>query len=594
MADPPSTHPPTHFFKFVRPGYLFKLSIPRSFMTIMNGKRCSKAILRRGRREWSVNIDDKGFGDGWKRFVAENGVQERDFIFFKHQGSMVFDVSVYDQFTSCEKDYPNLFDEMEEEEHLTESDTTRTQEPKKLKKRKRNEEKIQVSDDSGFFISIMTPYVMNKSRLHVPKKFAKSNGLITERIYTQVYLEDDTQRSWPATLQKSKLELYLTGWHKFRIKNHLEVGDMCRFKLVQNGEVPVFKCSKIEKNFVKNHTQVKETSSSLNNHPFFISYLKPISFKRSVLYVPADFSRTNGLKVGDMILRNNKGRSWEVRLNKLRNVLYIGGGLRAFLKANGMKEGDEFKFELVDKEKDKPPIVNFFLIKSKSIKSHKEAKSTRKKVSILCEEDGRPYFVGELKSSSIKQSKLYLPLKFAKSNGLITNKKMVLKNVEDRSRSWTVELKNHKNKFYYIGRGWKDFSVAYGLKEGDHFKFELVNKGEKLIVNFHFQKSIEATGLPHQNKIEKVLEKARLEPISLPDTLQTNELKVPQRALGTRHGHIRVCPLIINHQHWFLQKICGQNQFFRSHSPNYQLTPPIPINCDPNQFLEEEDDESDD
>ena len=61
-----------------------------------------------------------------------------------------------------------------------------------------------------------------------------------------------------------------------------------------------------------------------------------------------------------MILRNNKGRSWEVRLNKHTNRLYIGIGLRAFLKDNGMKEGDEIKFELVEKEKDKPPIVNFF------------------------------------------------------------------------------------------------------------------------------------------------------------------------------------------------------------------------------------------
>ena len=59
-------------------------------------------------------------------------------------------------------------------------------------------------------------------------------------------------------------------------------------------------------------------------------------------------------------------------------------------------------------------ITNLFFIfdfgcpvlKSKLIKSHKEAKSTRKKASILCEENGRPYFVSEIKSCSIKQSKL--------------------------------------------------------------------------------------------------------------------------------------------------------------------------------------------
>ncbi|KAL4568042.1 hypothetical protein LXL04_023643 [Taraxacum kok-saghyz] len=66
---------------------------------------------------------------------------------------------MHDQFTYCEKDHPNL----------TESDTIHTQRklgPRKLKKRKRNEEKTQVCDDSGCFISIMTTYVINKSKLN--------------------------------------------------------------------------------------------------------------------------------------------------------------------------------------------------------------------------------------------------------------------------------------------------------------------------------------------------------------------------------------------------------------------------------------------
>lgn len=64
-----------------------------------------------------------------------------------------------------------------------------------------------------------------------------------------------------------------------------------------------------------------------------------------------------------MILRDDKGRSWKVHLNKMnRTSFYLGGGLRSFLVANGMKEGDEFKFELLEKEKDKSPIANFLCI----------------------------------------------------------------------------------------------------------------------------------------------------------------------------------------------------------------------------------------
>nr|KAJ0228338.1 hypothetical protein LSAT_V11C100017970 [Lactuca sativa] len=189
-------------------------SIPSSFLTNLNDKRCSEAILRRGRHEWSVDIDDGVFGDGWMRFVRENGVQEFDFIVFKNQGCMVFDVMVFEQST-CEKHYPNLFDEMEGEEPLTESET----------------------------------------------------------IFTH----------------------------------------------------------NIGKNLVKNHIQVKETSLSLNNHPYFISNLKSTSFKRSFLYLPVDFWIPNRLKAGEMILRDNKGRSWKVELKKANErLLYIGSDSQLF------------------------------------------------------------------------------------------------------------------------------------------------------------------------------------------------------------------------------------------------------------------------
>ncbi|KAL7617063.1 B3 domain-containing protein REM17 [Lactuca sativa] len=489
MADPP-----THFFKFIPAGFLFNLSVPSAFLTNLNGKRCLKAILRHGRHKWSVDIDDGVFGDGWRKFVTENGVQEFDFIVFKHQGNMVFDFMVFDQST-CQKHYTNLFDELDEEP-LTESDTICIHRRKKLKKRKRNDyasqdKEIFQVDDSGCFESKITPYVIKKSRLHVPINFARSNGLITRWIHTPVYLMDDTQRTWPATLTKTKTELCITGWREFIVKNHLKVGDVCRFELIKNGELPVFKCYNTGKNLVENDIQEKGTSSStFTNHPYFISTLKPTTLKRWILYLPADFSKPNGLKIGEMILRDDKGRSWKVHLNKMnRTSFYLGGGLRSFLVANGMKEGDEFKFELLEKEKDKSPIANFLFLKSKQqIKSHKEEKLSRKEGYILCEEDGHPYFMGEVKFCSIRKSVLFLPIKFAKSNGLMNPRKMTLKNVEDE-RSWTVELENYKNRYYYIGQGWKDFRVANGLKKGDRFKFELVNNGENPIVNFYFEKS---------------------------------------------------------------------------------------------------------
>ncbi|KAJ0811063.1 putative transcription factor B3-Domain family [Helianthus annuus] len=99
-------------------------SIPKSFLTKLDGWRGKKAILRRGCHNWAVHIGDGGvFGDGWSKFVVENGVQEFDIIVFKHQGNMVFDFLVFDP-SACERQYPNLPKEVEVS--LPESDSLHT------------------------------------------------------------------------------------------------------------------------------------------------------------------------------------------------------------------------------------------------------------------------------------------------------------------------------------------------------------------------------------------------------------------------------------------------------------------------------------
>ena len=90
-------------------------SLPSSFLKNLNLGRRSKVKLRRGRHEWSVGIDDGVFSDGWRRFLRDNGVEEFNFIVFKHQGDMTFDFLVFDQ-SSCEIQYPmSLPDEMDVE-----------------------------------------------------------------------------------------------------------------------------------------------------------------------------------------------------------------------------------------------------------------------------------------------------------------------------------------------------------------------------------------------------------------------------------------------------------------------------------------------
>lgn len=180
----------------------------------MNGGRCSKAILRRGGHEWPVDITDGGFsGDGWRKCARENGIQEFDFIVFKHLENMVFDVFVFDPST-CEKQYPNPSGEMDVEEPLAESES-----------KSENEEKRRLGDDRCFVFKI-TPYSIKSSRLvSVPMKFARSNGLITKRISRQVIIRDETRRTWSAKFRKTnnKMQIRLLDCREFRVKNHLKI-----------------------------------------------------------------------------------------------------------------------------------------------------------------------------------------------------------------------------------------------------------------------------------------------------------------------------------------------------------------------------------
>ncbi|GKA83417.1 auxin response factor, partial [Tanacetum coccineum] len=429
--------PPNHFFKLIPPGFNFNLSIPKSFWINLKEETCKKAVLKRGRREWPVSISDKGvFGGGWRKLMIDNGVQEFDFIVFKHQGKMLFDFMVFDQ-SSCERQYPNLRDEIDVEDHIHERS-------KKSKKRKRNdyssrkEDKSHLGGDSCFKI-IMTSFNIESSRLNIPIKFARSNGLITEDtqnkvVHTKAVIVDEAQRTWPATLQTNR-QVLLGGWRELKIQNHLKAGDSCIFELVKLGEVSVFSFYKLGKkpvrdddhiqvqkdtvvNFslnvdrtmdveellrgsdsvqkltsldaldveepltgsnsnytdrkkpVENNSQAeveidstkKETSSTLKSHPYFTSTLNHKRITKAGLYLPVEFSISNGLKLGEIILRYDNHGSWNVQLVKHSEKTFkLRRGFKDFCVENGLEEGNVYKFEIVEDQKDNPPVMNVSL-----------------------------------------------------------------------------------------------------------------------------------------------------------------------------------------------------------------------------------------
>ncbi|KAM3270710.1 hypothetical protein P3S67_028912 [Capsicum chacoense] len=80
---------------------------------------------------------------------------------------------------------------------------------------------------------------------------------------------------------------------------------------------------------------------------------------------------------------------------------------------------------------------------------------------------------------------LYLPLAFAKSNGLVNRRcKMILR--DEKRRSWSVLLAPMGH-HVAITKGWRLFRQANNVQIGDPYKFELIENGTIPISVFHWK-----------------------------------------------------------------------------------------------------------
>nr|GMD26524.1 B3 domain-containing protein REM10-like [Ipomoea batatas] len=103
------------------------------------------------------------------------------------------------------------------------------------------------------------------------------------------------------------------------------------------------------------------TSTPPADHPYFVSTIKPYCLNMPHLYLPLEFARSNGLfsaEKREMILRDDKERSWPVVLGRMGHHVGLLRGWQAFQMAKGLKEGDAYKFELI--KNGKKPIAKFY------------------------------------------------------------------------------------------------------------------------------------------------------------------------------------------------------------------------------------------
>lgn len=71
------------------------------------------------------------------------------------------------------------------------------------------------------------------------------------------------------------------------------------------------------------------------------------------------FAKPNGLTKlkGEMIMKDDRQRQWKVKWKDWGDRVVLSRGWSYFCRANGLKVGDRYKFEII--KKGKTPVVNF-------------------------------------------------------------------------------------------------------------------------------------------------------------------------------------------------------------------------------------------
>ncbi|XP_049349765.1 putative B3 domain-containing protein REM15 [Solanum verrucosum] len=271
---------------------------------------------------------------------------------------------------------------------------------------------------------------------------------------------------------------------------------------------------------IKSHEIVPKVEAAENmplSRPHFIYTVTPYCLTRDHVQLPVSFAREHSLtnRKCTITIRDEQ-RSWTFTLYSSGAHTYIKGKWREFCIANCLKKGDQIMLEIVENGmnpgkhtvvnevfpasnfKNQSAEINASVKRSQDLRANaslqlegKKPNLDAEKVSSRREEANVPastsanansQFVSIIQPYAIIRALFYLPLAFARPNGLMRRCKMILK--DEKQRSWSVQLGEVGPRFA-ITKGWRQFREANAVQVGDTYKFELIDNGTTPVAYFH-------------------------------------------------------------------------------------------------------------
>ncbi|PHT95812.1 hypothetical protein T459_03694 [Capsicum annuum] len=415
--------------------------IPIGFLKYLKGHdHIEHVVLKRAGNKWLVKMNRRRLEDGWEKFAEEHDLQLGDMLIFRHEGDMEFDVSIFDS-THCDTKYAEYMQILEEKD-------------KKVEDKNEDDEVVEDENDEED--------------------------------------EDDEAYTHDKPFGQSHFE--------FTIRQYC----LSKGKTFSNVEA------------------VKDANLS---HSHFICTIKPYCLSKHFVCIPKQFAQENRLydRKWEIIVRDEQ-RSWTFNVYTCNKITYFGRGWHEFCLTNCLKEGDRLMFEIVSNGE--LPIFRFHGKESPSLKPEfKKEKldaermsdkpitdlslktsgtfNLKSQVAASTSADANLHFISIIKPYAIRNPVLYLPMDFAKSNGLMDKHEMII--VDEKRRSWSVWIGRIDEFHFGIKRGWTQFRKENGVQVGDTYRFELTNNGTIPVVHFHFLLLILIAGWLHHFSLVDII-----------------------------------------------------------------------------------------
>nr|XP_025888304.1 B3 domain-containing protein REM17-like [Solanum lycopersicum] len=409
-----------HFFKPILPNFKHGIKIPVAFCKHLKGCNQEHAILRKSDKKWQVKVNGRLLDEGWAIFAKENDLQLGDCLIFRHEGDFEFEVSIFGS---------NHFERVYE------------QTPKGGEEINHTCNKI-ISQGLVFvlcFSSLVFYFNYTSKFFELLQIVHKSISLIASSLSSK-------------TTEKTKLN-------------------------------------------VKSNEIIPEVEAAENmplDRPPFIFTVTPYCLTRGHVQLPVQFARDNSLmnRRCTITIRDEQ-RSLTFALYSSGARTYIKGQWREFCIANCLKKGDQIMLAIVDNGMN--PVLRFYDLRTnaslqlevKKPNLDAEEVSSRKEVATVpasTSANANAQFVSIIHPYAIIRALFYLPLSFARPNGLMRRCKMILK--DEKQRSWSVQLEEVGPRFA-ITKGWRQFREANDVQVGDTYKFELIHNGTTPVAYFH-------------------------------------------------------------------------------------------------------------